>query len=421
MAAGEGPEGIREGARAGARRRGRRLLAAAAALLLALAAPACGGSDEPGDAATRPARPADLPFTHPGVLLSKGQLTKVRAHVAAREQPWLGAYEQMRASKYAAADYRPTPYAVVVCPPDTRPGQGCVEEREDALAAYTHALLYNVTGDRAHAAKAVRIMDAWARVVTRHTDGNAGLQTAWAASSWARAAEAVRYTYDGWSDGDLLRFERMLRTAYLPQVLPGSADFNGNWDLVMADAAIGMAVFLDDHSAFERAVRHFRARVPAYFYLKSDGPLPVAPRGSDIDTADELRRYWFGQQTFADGLAQETCRNFKHAGYSLAATAHIAETAWHQGVDLYGEVKDRLRAALEFHSGYQLGATAPGWLCGGRLQRDLGPDTEVALNHLRGRLGMDLPHTRKLTLERRPEGTDDLFVAWETLTHAENT
>ncbi|MGA4841001.1 alginate lyase family protein [Streptomyces sp. G45] len=396
-------------------------LALTLGLALTPALTACGGSGGPTDPATRAARPADRPFTHPGVLTSRAQLARVRARVAAHRQPWLNAFRQLEASKYASYGYRATPYATVACPPGARPGRGCVEEREDALAAYTQALLYNITGERAHAVKAVQIMDAWSRVITRHTEANAGLQTAWAASSWARAAEAVRYTYDGWSDGELLRFERMLRTAYLPQVLADSADFNGNWDLVKADAAIGMAVFLDDHEAFEQAVRHFRTRVPAYFYLTSDGPLPVAPRGSGIDTAAELSRYWFGQTTFKDGLAQETCRNFKHAGYSLAATAHIAETAWHQGVDLYDEVKDRLRAALEFHARYQLGAAPPAWLCGGRVQRDLGPDTEVALNHLRGRLGMDLPRTQELTAKARPEGTDDLFVAWETLTHAEST
>ncbi|MFG2498154.1 alginate lyase family protein [Streptomyces sp. NPDC048441] len=383
---------------------------------------ACGGSGSgSAEGATERARPTGQAFEHPGVLVSKGQLARVRAHVAAREQPWLKAFEQMRGSKYAALDYQAKPYAVVECPPDTRPGHGCVEEREDAIAAYTQALLWNITGDRAHAKKAVQIMDAWSGVITKHTEANAGLQTAWAASSWARAAEAVRYTYDGWSDGELLRFERMLRTAYLPQVLNGSADFNGNWDLVMADATMGMAVFLDDHEDFEKAVTHFRTRVPAYFYLKSDGPLPVSPKGSGINTAAELQKYWFGQKTFADGLSQESCRNFKHASYSLAATAHIAETAWHQGVDLYGEVKDRLRAAFEFHSKYQLGARAPGWLCGGKVQRDMGPDTEVGLNHLRDRLKLDLPETAKYTEERRPEGTDDLFVAWETLTHAENT
>ncbi|MEU6001635.1 alginate lyase family protein [Streptomyces sp. NPDC047197] len=390
------------------------------ASLIGLSA-ACGGSGSGSQGvATERARPAELAFEHPGVLVSKAQLDRVRAHVAAREQPWLTAFEQMRDSKYGAGDYTAKPYAVVACPPGTRPGQGCVEEREDAIAAYTQALLWNITGDRAHAKKAVQIMDAWARVITRHTESNAGLQTAWAASSWARAAEAVRYTYDGWTDGELLRFERMLRNAYLPQVRDGAADFNGNWDLLMADATISMAVFLDDHESFEKAVTHFRTRVPAYFYLESDGPLPVSPAGSDINTPAKLQKYWFGQKTFANGLSQETCRNFKHASYSLAATAHIAETAWHQGVDLYGEVKERLRAALEFHSKYQRGAKAPDWLCGGKVRRDMGPDTEVGLNHLRERLKLALPETERFTHERRPEGTDDLFVAWETLTHAEN-
>ncbi|MFD4632314.1 alginate lyase family protein [Streptomyces sp. NPDC058284] len=399
---------------------GRRALALLLApLLLALAA-ACGGGSGGTDTRTAAARPLDLAFNHPGVLVGKEQLDRVRAHVGAREQPWLAAFEQMRSSRFAAADYTAKPYDVVVCPPDTRPGQGCVEEREDALAAYTQALLWSVTGERAHAEKAVQIMDAWSKRITGHTEANAGLQTAWAASSWARAAEIVRYTYDGWSDGALLRFERMLRNAYLPQVRNGSADFNGNWDLVMADATMSMAVFLDDHATFEKAVHHFRTRVPAYFYLESDGKLPVSPEGSGIDTASELKRYWFGQGTFTDGISQETCRNFKHASYSLAAASHMAETARHQGVDLYGEVRDRLRAAFEFHAKYQLGARAPAWLCGGRVRRDMGPDTEVGLNHLRGRLHLEMPYTEKYTVARRPEGTDGLFVAWETLTHAGN-
>ncbi|WP_409240260.1 alginate lyase family protein [Streptomyces sp. PA5.6] len=402
------------------RRRQRVLVLLVAPLLVALAAGCGGEGDGDGGTRTAAARPLDLAFTHPGVLVGKEQLERARDRVRGREQPWFAAYEQMRHSKYAADDYTARPYAVVECPPDTRPGRGCVEEREDALAAYTHALLWNVTGERAHAEKAVQIMDAWAKVVTGHTEDNAGLQTAWAASSWARAAEAVRYTYDGWPDGQLLRFERMLRNAYLPQVRDGAVERNGNWDLVMADATMSMAVFLDDHATFEKAVRHFRTRVPAYFYLESDGKLPVSPAGSGIDTAAELKKYWFGQGTYADGLSQETCRNFKHASYSLAAASHLAETARHQGVDLYGEVKDRLRAAFEFHSKYQLGAAAPGWLCGGRVQRDMGPDTEVGLSHLRGRLGLEMPQTERYTRERRPEGTDGLFVAWETLTHADS-
>ncbi|MCX3062720.1 alginate lyase family protein [Streptomyces beihaiensis] len=393
-----------------------------------LAASACGSPGSgaahtaAGQAAAAVARPDPRPsgaaFAHPGVLVDKAQLTAVRRHVERKEEPWWSAYEEMRASKYASLAYRAKPYKVVVCPPDTRPGKGCVEEREDAIAAYTQALLWNITGDKKHAEKATEIMDAWSDKVTDHTEGNAGLQTAWAAVSWAKAAELMQYTYNDWADGKELEFQRMLRDVYLPEVENGSADYNGNWDLLMADATMSIGVHLNDKAVFDKAVHHFRTRVPAYFYLSSDGRLPVRPAGSDIDTPAKLEKYWFGQTTFKDGLAQETCRNFKHASYSLAATSQMAETAWHQGLDLWGEVKDRLAAAFELHSKYQLGAPAPAWLCGGKVERDMGPDTEVGLAHLHGRLKMKLPETRKLTREERPEGTDNLFVAWETLTNA---
>ncbi|MET8475535.1 alginate lyase family protein [Streptomyces sp. NPDC006422] len=398
----------------------RRVVPGALIPLLMMAATACGASagSEAAVAAKPEHRAADGAFAHPGVLVGKDQLAAAREHVRRKQEPWFSAYREMSRSKYADLDYEAKPYATVRCPFDAEAGQGCVEEREDAIAAYTQALLWNITRDRAHAAKAVEIMNAWSDKVTGHTADNAGLQAAWAGASWAKAGELMQYTYEDWPDGQELKFQRMLREAYLPEVRGGSADFNGNWDLVMADATMSMGVYLNDRSAFDQAVGHFRARVPAYFYLASDGPLPVRPKGSGIDTPAELRTYWFGQKTFKDGLSQETCRNFKHASYSLAATSHMAETAWHQGVDLYGEVKDRLAAALELHSKYQLGAKAPAWLCGGKVQRDMGPDTEVGLQHLQGRLRMDLPQTERLTRKERPEGTDDLFVAWETLTHA---
>ncbi|MFF9807010.1 hypothetical protein ACF1G5_18140 [Streptomyces coeruleorubidus] len=60
------------------------------------------------------------------------------------------------------------------------------------------------------------------------------------------------------------------------------------------------------------------------------------------------------------------------------------------------------------------------WLCGGRVEGRPGPHVEVALNHLRGRLGAALPAARKRAVRTRPAGTDDRFTAWETLTHAGN-
>lgn len=381
--------------------------------LLPACAPAARDSAAPGDTA------GPVAFRHPGVVVSGSQLKAVRAHVAAGQEPWKSAFAAMRVSRYASLGYRPAPAAVVACPPNSGP-PACLAEREDAVAAYTQALLWQLTGKPAHAAKAVEIMDAWSAVVKKHTEGNADLQTAWAGSSWARAADLVHATYPQWGGPAVQRFKWMLRKAYLPAVTAKVPDYNGNWELAMTDAAMSMSVFLEDRTVFEAALRRYRDRVPAYFYLASDGDLPKAPAAGTIDTADELGTYWFGQRKYVDGLGQETCRNFMHVGYSLAATAHIAETAWHQGIDLYTEEADRLTAALEFHARYQLGEAPPGWLCGGKVERTMGPDVEVALNHLGNRMHRELPYTEKLAARQRPAGTDDLFVAWETLTHAGN-
>jgi hypothetical protein len=401
---------------------GRRVTAVLLAPVLVGLVASCGASSQTRTQAR--ARPKDAAFQHPGVLVSKGQLDTVRKRVDAGKQPWLKAFLDMRDSKYGSYKYQAKPYASVDCPggdKSAKPVHGCVEEREDAIAAYTQALLFGITGKQEHAVKAREIMDAWSAKVKGHTEEDAGLQTAWAGSTWSRAAELVRYTPGaGWPADRVQRFRTMLRTAYLPEVTKKVPDFNGNWDLAMTDAAIGIAVFLDDHQAFDDALERFRQRVPAYFYLQKDGHVPLTPVGSTVDTPQKMTTYWFGQQRYMDGVAQETCRNFKHVGYSLAATAHIAETAWHQGVDLYRDVKDRLKAALDFHSRYQMGEAAPAWLCGGKVDRNMGPDVEVALNHLENRMDVHVPAAHKLVEQTRPAGTDDLFVSWETLTHAGN-
>ncbi|MFE9401127.1 alginate lyase family protein [Streptomyces sp. NPDC006530] len=401
------------------RRRPLRTAAVAALGALALLTACAPGSQVPAASTAGRADLATLVFHHPGVVVGRGQLAEVRAKVRAGQEPWSSAYEAMRTSRYGSLRYAPHPAEVVPCPPDAGP-PACVAEREDAIAAYTQALLWSIGGDEAHAAKAVEIMDGWARVLKQHTEGNADLQTAWAGSTWARAADIVHAGYPRWQAPAVQRFKWMLRKAYLPAVTAKVPDYNGNWELAMTDAAIGIAVFVEDHQIFKDALERYRARVPAYFYLASDGHLPKAPPGGSMDTPDKLATYWFGQRTYADGLGQETCRNFMHIGYSLAASAHIAETAWQQGVDLYGPTAERLRAAAEFHARYQLGEPAPGWLCGGKVERTMGPDVEVLLNHLQNRLHLALPATRRLAEQQRPGGTDDLFVAWETLTHAQN-
>ncbi|MBE8522000.1 alginate lyase family protein [Amycolatopsis sp. H6(2020)] len=365
-----------------------------------------------------PAPAAPAAFTHPGVLVSRPQLDFVKAKVNAGAQPWKAAYGQALASAYASLSRTPKPRAVVECGSYSNPNYGCTDEREDAIAAYTDALIWYITGDARYAQKSIALMDAWSAVITSHTNSNAPLQTGWAGSSWPRAAEIIKYTYPSWPNSG--RFATMLRNVYLSKVINGS-NSNGNWELSMMEAAVGISVFLEDKTSYDKAVTRYRNRVAAYVYLSSDGTLPKTVPGSGLSSRDQIVSYWQGQSTFVDGLTQETCRDFTHTGYGIAAIADVAETLRIQGEDAYStDIGTRLRQALGFQSKYQLGAAVPSWLCSGHLNLGLGPVTEVGFNALNTRMGIAMTNTQTLTERQRPAGSNNLFVAWQTLTHATN-
>src|SRR5690349_9526139 len=200
-------------------------------------------------------------------------------------------------------------------------------------------------------------------------------------------------------------YMRMLRNVYLPMVRNGSHS-NGNWELSMMEAAVGISVFLEDRTAYNAAITRYLNRVHAFVYLT---------------TSSQIIGYWQGQSTFVNGLAQETCRDFVHTGYGISAISHVAETARIQGIDMYPQYGERLRQALGFQAKYERQAEpVPSWLCNGSVNRGLGPITEVGYNALHTRLGIAMTNTQALTESRRPAGSNNLFVAWETLTHAEN-
>lgn len=362
---------------------------------------------------------APATFAHPGVTVSKGQLDFAKAKADAGAQPWKGALDQMLASKYADLNRTPKPRATVECGSYSNPNYGCTDEREDAIAAYTDALAWYFTRDERYAKKSIALMDAWSGTIKEHTNSNAPLQTGWAGSSWPKAAELIKYTYSGgWANES--RFRTMLRDVYLPKVINGS-NSNGNWELSMMEAAVGISVFLEDKTSYDKAMAKFRTRTAAYVYLSSDGALPKTVPSQNLDTKEKIVNYWQGQSTFMTGLTQETCRDFTHTGYGISAISHIAETSRIQGQDLYGtDVGERLRQALGFQSKYELGEAPPSSLCGGTVKRGLGPVTEVGYNALHTRLGTAMTNTQKLTEQQRPAGSNNLFVAWETLTHAEN-
>ncbi|MFK4082914.1 alginate lyase family protein [Kribbella sp. NPDC020789] len=357
-------------------------------------------------------------FAHPGVGVSRAQLDFVKAKVQAGAQPWTNAFNQAKSSAYASLSRTPAPRAVVECGPYSQPNYGCTDERQDAIAAYTDAVIWYITGDARYAQKSIQLMDAWSATIRDHTNSNAPLQTGWAASSWPKAAEIIKHVYGDWPNSG--RFGTMLRNVYVPEIINGS-NSNGNWELTIIEALQGIGVFLEDRTIYDKALSLFSYRAPAYVYLASDGALPKTVPSQNLNTRDKIVSYWQGQGTFVTGLTQETCRDFVHTGYGISAISHVLETSRIQGIDLYPQYGERLRQALGFQAKYERQAEpVPSWLCNGSVNRGLGPITEVGYNALHTRLGIAMANTQALTEANRPAGTNALFVAWETLTHAEN-
>lgn len=239
-----------------------------------------------------------------------------------------------------------------------------------------------------------------------------------------RAAEIVRHHnggWDGWPAANVARFEAMLRSAYLPWIATGCFGYNGNWELSMAEALMAIGVFTEDAYTFTTGIQLWRGRVPGYFYLSTDGPTPFAPDHSHESKADVVRN-WHGQRDFSghDGLCQETCRDLGHTQMGMAAMINGAETALHQGINLYEEEAGRITAAMEFHAKLAQNATQPGaWLCNSTVKSigHPGPTWEIAYNHYRNRMQMtNLTSTATLVALVRPTGAG-LMMVYESLSH----
>ncbi|CRK23639.1 hypothetical protein BN1723_013059 [Verticillium longisporum] len=178
---------------------------------------------------------------------------------------------------------------------------------------------------KAYANKAITFMDSWASTIKAHNNTNSPLQSGWVASTWARAAELIRYSNAGWSAASITKFEGMLRNVYLPLVKNGAPNYMGNWDLVMAEAAIFIGVFLNDQTVYDAGMTKFLNRVPAYIYLESDGNLPkTAPGDTTTSTQAGIVTYWQGQSVFNVSVTEVSFRALSgRLGYDMPYTEEL--------------------------------------------------------------------------------------------------
>ena len=259
----------------------------------------------------------------------------------------------------------------------------------DGNAAYQNALMWCITGNEAHARKAVEILNAWSKTLRKMDGRDVQLSAGLNGFKFVNAAELMRHTYSAWKKEDVARFERMLREVVLPPIKDFATFANGNWDAACLATIMSIGVFCDDHVLFARAVDYYR-----------HGP-------------GNGRLTHYISET---GQCQESGRDQQHTQLGLGLLAEACEIAWHQGIDLYAESENRLLKGFEYTAQYNLGHDVPfvpdvdttGKYKHRKISTEgrsiLRPIYEMVWNHYHIRRGLPTPFTGQAAAKLRPEG-----------------
>jgi len=377
-------------------------------------------------------------FVHPGLFSSMEELQFIKKKIAAGEEPWKSAFEQMQNTKFASLTYTPKPHVTVSSGFLGKGAEagGVADMSTDCEAAYTQALMWIFTDNEQYAQNAVKILNAW-NILRSHAGPNWYLQASWSGAQFAEAADLVKATYPKWKPEDIAKFSDMLNKAFLPVLHNQMAYGNREFSTIYAMMAIG--VFNDDRGAFYEGLSHFVSYLPCYIYLKEDGPTPKianywlsSPSDDELAKMDsglfpDVKQSWiYTDQTtltkeikhklgndqgglekptidrlwnaappeaYVDGICSETFRDLGHSEMSLSSIGHVCELARHQGIDLYTPNAKRITRFMELDAFLRVGV--PVQPCFYRVvPSGMGATWEVGYNYFHNCKGIDLPNTR---------------------------
>jgi len=309
------------------------------------------------------------PIVHPGVLQTRADLEFMKAKIKAGEEPWKSSWELWLTGPVSSLDFKPKPFAHVIRGAYAAGELGGRELSESADAANNHVMQWYVSGDEAHARKAIEIFDAWSSTLADFFENDAMLLAGWTGGQFCNAAEILRATYPGWSAGSQEQFKRMLLTVYVPLLRMFYPEANGNWDASIMYTLLSIGVFCDDRFLMESVYQHYRT-----------GPVNSG-----------ITRY-----VYPSGQCEESCRDQGHTQLGLGYLANTCVVAWNQGVDLFAEADNRLALGIEYTARYMLGEDVPAY--GKISEQTRGKFSDIyhmILQHYRYEKQIAMPYTEK--------------------------
>jgi hypothetical protein len=334
-----------------------------------------------GDASLASGRNA---FLHPGMLHSRADLKRMRDGVRRRTQPIFAGFEMLRNHPLSQATCTSAGAFAEI---GRNPTVHSQEFDRDCNAAYQCAVMSSITGDAALAKVSVGILDAWSRTLRTISGADAVLCATLGGFKLVNAAELMRHTDTGWAGEDAERFGTILREVFLPVIDNFAPYANGNWDTAAMKMMMAIAIYGDDRLLFERALDYYR-------FGCGDGRL--------------------AHYIYANGQCQESGRDQQHSQLGLAHLGDCCEMAWHQGLDLYCSLENRLLLGFEYTARYNLGEQVPfepDIDQTGKYRHNvisprsaLRPVYEQIYHHYVHRRGLTAPWTERAAEKIRPEG-----------------
>lgn len=269
-------------------------------------------------------------FAHPGIMHNAADLTRMINNQ--NTEPWKSALANFKTDAKTSSSYtKQGPYSTVCRKDSTLStcssadyGNSALED--DSRAAYYNALLWNITGTQAYANKAIEILNAWSSTLTTIAGTDAQLAAGDNGVFLANAGELLRYSNSGWSSTNITKLEDVLTNVFYPQI---STVGDANWGGSCLKSIISIAIFTNNQTMFNYAISNFRTN----------------------DCAALTKN------VMSTGQISESGRDQVHALGGLGNLIVVAEIAWKQGVDLYGDADNRLLAGSEYWSNYNLGNT----------------------------------------------------------------
>ena len=270
---------------------------------------------------------AQKTFNHPGSILSKNDLERIKQHVNAGDEPWASCWKVFQQDDCAKPTYTAKATAEIGGSNGTRQ-----RAATDAYAAMLNAIEWHVTGKVAYANCAAKILTAW---------GNK-LETASAelyqypCRAFIVAAELLRTQdgfYEGWAETDRTMFLEKVRTVMVPACRK-FCTYQGthpSWYTPCALAVLAGGVLLDDEAMYQE--------------------------GYDLMMATNHWGTMYGGSIEPSGQMREMGRDNVHGGLTIGDITQACLVAWNQGDDMFGEGGNRLLKGMEYWCRYNTGHT----------------------------------------------------------------